>query len=294
MTNLLRVLLPLAGAAAASFFAIQPARAGLEACGNIDVRAEATCKVETSGGCTAQCEPVRVEAACAGKLYAECNGQCNVAVDAQCTASCTGGCLTKCSADPPKLDCRADCQGTCAADCSGKCGTSENKAECEASCKATCSGKCDGTCTGTPPSATCEAKCQASCTGSCQARANVDCQVSCQSRGYVSCKTTMTGGCKARCEKPEGALFCDGNYVDTGNNLQSCIDALKAALNVKVEASGSSSCTGNECNADGTAKVTSSCAVASATGAPLSPGLFFGFAGAIAVGAVRRRRRAPS
>src|SRR5438105_1420269 len=70
---------------------------------------------------------------------------------------------------------------------------------------------------------TCQAKCEASCSGSCTAKANVDCDVSCQATGYANCEAMLTGGCQAQCTTPQGALFCDGQYVDTGNNLQQCI-----------------------------------------------------------------------
>jgi MYXO-CTERM domain-containing protein len=109
--------------------------------------------------------------------------------------------------------------------------------------------------------------------------------VSCQSKGYAQCKTDLTGGCKAQCQKPEGALFCDGNYVDSGNNLQNCIDALNAVLHVKVDASAS--CSGNTCTAQ--ASASSSCAATPHDDAsPLNAGLLIGVLGIAAIGARRR------
>jgi hypothetical protein len=55
----------------------------------------------------------------------------------------------------------------------------------------------------------------------------------------------------------DGAIFCDGEFVDAGGNLQECIDALNAILDVEV--SGSASCSGNTCQAEGS--VSLSCAV---------------------------------
>jgi hypothetical protein len=270
-------------------FTPETARAGIESCGNIDVRAEARCKVETQGGCTAQCEPIRFEASCAAKLETQCSGQCSASATVDCQTSCKGSCSGSCEANPGSLDCAASCKGNCEADCSGKCSASANNGECEASCKATCSGSCDAECKGTPPSATCDAKCQASCKGSCEAKANIDCQISCQSKGYASCKGELEGGCKAKCTQPSGALFCDGQYVDTGNNLQNCIDALNAYLKVKVEASGSAECKGNECTAEG--KASAQCG-ATPTDAEQPGGLWL-LAAASAVGlvAVRRHRK---
>jgi MYXO-CTERM domain-containing protein len=85
----------------------------------------------------------------------------------------------------------------------------------------------------------------------------MDCEVSCQTSGYVDCEASMKGGCEAQCTQPDGALFCNGSYVDTGNNLQNCIDALKAELN--ITATGSASCSGNQCQAEGQASA--SCAM---------------------------------
>lgn len=278
----------LAAFGAVTFIAPRVAHAGIEACGNIDVRAEAKCKVEAQGGCTAQCTPVKFEAACAGKLQVQCDGQCNATATVDCKGSCSGDCKGSCEANPGSFDCKGSCEGSCSADCSGKCSAAGNKGECEASCKATCSGSCDAKCEGTPPSATCEAKCQASCEGSCEGKANIDCQVACQSKGYAECKTSLEGGCKTKCTEPSGALFCDGQYVDTGNNLQNCVDALNAYLKVKVEASGSAGCDGGTCSAEGKASATCGAAPGDATG---NTGLWlFGALGVVGAVAARRRK----
>jgi len=108
----------------------------------------------------------------------------------------------------------------------------------------------------------------------------------CQSNGYAMCETMLTGGCQAQCSQPMGALFCDGQYVDTGNNLQQCITDLQSALNLQVSASGS--CSGNSCQ--GTASV-SACSVSgvgrTGTGAC---GLLPGALGVGLVAFVRRSR----
>ena len=276
-------------AATLCFAAPRLAHAGLEACNNIEVKASAQCKVETQGGCTAQCTPLKFEAACAAKLETQCDGECNLTASADCTTSCKGTCEGTCQTNPGSLDCSANCKGTCEGNCSGKCSAAANKGECEASCKATCSGSCDAKCEGTPPSATCQAKCEASCSGSCEAKANLDCQINCQSKGYASCKSTLEGGCKTQCTQPKGALFCDGQYVDTGNNLENCIAALNAYLNVKVDASGSAACAGNTCEAEG--KASASCASVPSESGHGMTGLWLLSALAL-VGGVAARRRA--
>lgn len=236
------------------------AHAGIEACGNVDVSAQAQCEVKTSGGCTAQCEPTRLEAACAGKLDVQCQGQCNAAAAVECTGACSADCEGRCAADPGSFDCNGTCDAQCGLDCTASCATRADSGRCQVSCKASCSERCQASCQGTPPSATCKAKCDASCSGSCKAKANATCQVECQSQGFAQCTANLEGGCKAQCDKPEGALFCDGNYVDSGGNLQACVDALNAflAAHVKVSGSARGECNGGECS--GTAEGEAACA----------------------------------
>jgi hypothetical protein len=244
---------------------------GLAACGNIDVSAEAQCKVEVQGGCLAKCEPLQVRAACAADLYVSCDGRCNAQLEASCQASCNiQDCTARCTANPGNFSCSADCEGSCEgscdADCNAQAGDGEAKARCSASCRATCQGKCDASCQGTPPSASCEARCNASCQGSCTAKANVDCQVDCQADGYAQCEVDVSGGCKVQCQKPEGALFCDSSYVDAGNNLEQCIQALRSkfAINVDVSARGSANaeCSNGQCTAEAEGEAEASCSVA--------------------------------
>ena len=72
----------------------------------------------------------------------------------------------------------------------------------------------------------------------------MDCQVSCQSDLYVDCKAEVQGGCEVQCSAPEGALFCDGQFIEVGD-VESCIDALRDLLDIEVsfEAEASASAT---------------------------------------------------
>ncbi len=257
--------------------------ASLSSCGDIFVSGEAECEVLVEGGCTAMCEPLSVQAACAADLRVDCDGQCNAEIEANCDVDCQAGCEGRCDVDPGTFSCTADCQADCSADCSGSCAADSDSARCEASCEATCSGSCDAQCSGTPPSADCKASCEASCSGSCQGKANIDCQIDCQADGFAECQATLEGGCEAQCQKPEGAIFCDGQFVDS-SNLQDCIAALKAALGIEVYAEGSASCEGNTCMAEGEVGCTCS---ADDAGNPALAVLFgLGF-----LMAARRRRR---
>lgn len=231
------------------------AHAGLGACNNISVKAQAECELVTGGGCEAMCEPIAFEAACAGQLTVDCQGQCNASASVGCTADCQASCQGSCDVDPPQFDCQGSCMADCEGECSGRCSSEDS--QCFASCRGTCGVSCDGRCEAQPPEASCEAKCEASCGGSCEAQANIDCQIDCQADGFVDCEAELRGGCEVVCSKPEGALFCDGQYVDYGDNLQECLDALEAAFDVQGSASGQ--CSNGRCT--GEAEGSLSCAV---------------------------------
>jgi len=261
------------------------AQDGIAACGNIDVSAEAKCKVEVSGGCKAKCEPIAFRAACSVDARAECTG----GIDVDCNVDCKAEVQASCEANPGNLDCDASCtggcEGSCDADCSGEAAGGSAKADCTARCKASCSARCDASCTGTPPSASCEAKAEASCKGRCEAKSNLACDVKAQ----AECEAELKGGCEVQCDKPEGALYCDGSYVDAGNNLEQCINALEAFLTSKVDVSarGSAECSGNECEAEGEASA--SCSTSGPGGGFGSMALLGGGLGLAAL--VRRRAR---
>jgi hypothetical protein len=100
----------------------------------------------------------------------------------------------------------------------------------------------------------------------------------------------MQGGCTARCESPDGALFCNGQYVDTGDHLDKCIASLEAALNIKVKgyASGNAECSGASCTAEAEAGV--SCALSPRAPSGFSSYAVFGTIAALGAMIARRRR----
>jgi hypothetical protein len=231
---------------------------GFESCGNIEVSAEATCTAEVSGGCTAKCTPVNFELSCEAK----CDGTCSASISGECTASCQADCSAQCEVDPGSFDCQGYCEADCSASCAGHCEADANSAECQGRCEASCGGECKASCNVDPPEANCEAQCQASCSGTCEFEANAECNIECNG----SCVAELTGGCQAQCEKPEGAVFCDGEYVDAGNNAAECFDAIEAALDIEGYAHGDASCEGGTCTAEGEAGC--SCGGASIANAP--------------------------
>jgi hypothetical protein len=244
--------------------AVSTARAGSIAdCGNINVEADATCRTEVGITCEGHCQI----SSCSAELYGGCTGKC-VGTLPDCEASCSGTCEGECQANA-NFDCSATCNTTCKGDCAGTCQSkcasnntgADCQAQCEGTCKATCEGECSASCSGTAQ-ATCQGKCSASCQGRCNGQARLECELACAPpSAYVECQ----GECKASCNTTEGAFFCDGNYVDHGGHLSSCVDAIEALLpTVTVDLSGSSSagCQGNTCTAQAEGKASASCAVA--------------------------------
>jgi hypothetical protein len=236
LRNTMKFLAGAVALAAFSLYAPEANAGGLDACGDIFVEAEANCEVIVEG-CDIACEPVALNAACAAEGSLGCQGECNVDADVECTASCQGTCEADCNVDPGSFDCRASCEGNCSADCSGRCAgevDSGARAECEASCQGTCSAECDGSCNIEPGEADCMVQCQSCCNGECRADINMNCQIGCQADLYVDCKADLQGGCTGQCNNPEGALFCDGQFIDV-SNIDACAAALRDLLNIEVE-----------------------------------------------------------
>lgn len=237
------------------------ADAGVEACGNIYVEAGAQCEVVPPGvECETQCTPISVQASCAAELYVGCAGECSAEASVECTGSCQSSCEAECEADPGSFECEGSCEATCVGECDAACAGAADGAQCQASCEASCSASCDAECSGVAPSASCEGKCSASCEGSCDAEANLDCQIACQSSGYADCVVDVQGGCESACSQSEGALFCDGQYIDHGGSLEECVLALINDLGINVEGYGDVECDENGCTAE--AGGSAGCAVA--------------------------------
>ncbi len=263
------------------------AHAGIGACGNIHVEASAECEVQGGIECEASCEPIRLEAQCAADLTLECRGGCEgeIAIEAECTGSCEADCMGECEASPPTFDCRGQCFADCEGRASARCATGDN--ECIASAEGSCEAECSATCEVEPGTLDCEAECSGSCEASCtgSAEAYFDCQVECQRPRFEGCTAELRGGCMAECSTEEGALFCDGNYVDHGGNLAECVDSLRGLLNIMV--SGSASCEGNSCMAEGS--ISCDCTAAEPQDNLRNGGLF-ALGGLFLFGFARRRR----
>jgi hypothetical protein len=110
--------------------------------------------------------------------------------------------------------------------------------------------------------------------------------------GRADCEADMRLKCEGHCQEPEGAVFCDGQYVDRGNNAEECVAALNAALDVEVEGSASSSgeCGSNSCEGQAEAKGSAKCSLGG-PGSSDDLGISLGLLGLVAVATAARRRR---
>jgi MYXO-CTERM domain-containing protein len=245
----MRISLLVASLVASAAFLLTPtqAHAGIDACGGIYLEAGAECEViPPSAACTTQCTPLSVQATCAADLQAQCSTECTGSASLECSGSCETNCQAECEVNPGSFDCATYCTADCAGGCDAQCSDSQ----CVATCEANCSATCDTECNVVPASADCTASCEGSCSGSCTAESTLSCQSACTSSLYVDCTTDVQGGCVTACDSTDGALFCDGHYVDVEGDLAACVSALKDLLNIEVSGYADASCEGNTCKAE--------------------------------------------
>lgn len=204
-------------------------------CGKFDFSEGLSCKLEVSGGCTAKCAPLQVTAACRGGCTA-------TATQTNCTNNCGTQCIKECN--PGMLDCFVGCHAECDAPVEAKCVEKGGVKDCKAQAQAQCDMHCKDNCK--VPHSSCDEHCTSCCQGSCDTQLNFDCDLSCTAK--------VQANCDVACAKPEGAVFCNGQYVNA-TDIKACV-AYLATRNIKVDtsASGSLSCTGTDCTGIGDVK----------------------------------------
>ena len=107
---------------------------------------------------------------------------------------------------------------------------------------------------------------------------------------YANCEATVTGGCQVACKDPKGALFCNGNYVDTSKfSLDKCLAALLAQYQIKASGYAYGSCMNGTCSANTGGSV--SCATATPGAGDYAFGSFAALGGLGFGLALMRRRR---
>jgi len=115
----------------------------------------------------------------------------------------------------------------------------------------------------------------------------VSCQAQCQESSYATCKSELANDCTTQCNQSLGAIFCDGSYINA-SDISGCITALNEVLTVKIDATASGSCSGNDCSGTATVKTTTTSCTASPAKPTNAP---FWAIGAVVVGVVARVRR---
>jgi len=249
--------------------AAQTAQAA-DPCGKFDFsEGSFTCKIEVEGGCTAQCTPLSFKAGC--------TGGCTATATTTCVGNCGTQCLAECN--PELLDCFAGCHAECDEPLKQECMAKHPQDDCVELAVAQCDMHCETSCE-VPPS-DCQEHCKSCCTGGCTTQANYDCD--------YACFAELQGGCDVQCQEPDGALFCNGQYV-YATDIETCITHLATqGIEVDVSARGKVECTLAGCAGDGTSTAcTTSNAGLGAAGAGGLGAILTGIAFAFAA---KRRRR---
>jgi hypothetical protein len=240
-------------------------------CGKFDFSNGLSCKIEVSGGCTAKCTPLNFEVGC--------TGGCTGTAMTTCVNDCGTTCVAMCN--PQFLDCFAGCHAECDQPTADQCRQKYPTEDCSNTAKAQCDIHCKDSCQ--VPSNNCQEHCNKCCTGSCTTNVNFDCD--------FSCFADLKGGCDVQCTRPEGAIFCNGQYVHA-SDIESCIAYLATrGIQVDVSARASATCTLAGCNGVSSSSV-SGCSVSGAINqaAGMAPfGFAFLFTGAAAARWRRRR-----
>lgn len=250
----------------------------IDACGGVALDAESvtSCQFLLTDTCKEECQPVSSEKVCASRLTTTCDSECTETADVICTTDCAESCVTTCTADTEPPNCNGLCESDCHQDCSDSCAGAENQGQCQSSCVQCCSSRCDEECDGQTETA-CDPVCVSACDGSCVAEANMDCQIACQSTQYEECETIVTEECKEECETSGGAIFCDGQFLATGGDVQACATEIEENFEFHIDVAGSADGDGNfggfGCSSGGAA-----------------PQAAFGLVVLGALGALRRRR----
>jgi hypothetical protein len=270
----------------------------LDACGGVHLEAQAaaTCEVVRTETCGERCVVEAGETVCAARLTASCEGSCVASASGECQGTCDRSCVTSCTATPDQPpNCMGFCMSDCQQACTDECADEDNQGQCRSSCAHTCSSQCHAQCDAAPPPE-CDTTCKTACSGSCQARANLDCQISCQSDQFGSCETQVVEECRNECTTTGAAIFCSGQFLATGGNLQACADQLRAtfdvSLDVQAQGTASGQCDGDRCSgtAEGETHVTiNACAMETSgrSGAKGAAAAVLGFAAFL----LRRTRR---
>jgi hypothetical protein len=216
-------------------FTALPASAGVPECGNIRLKEVSSCTIVGSLECEASCSELGIyKTACATKLVEVCGETCTLSANPTCTDGCTTQCTTDCD-NGVNVICSHNCFAECTTTRDTECGGDADPEQCAAIWDANCDAECDAQCVTVDGG--CYQHCVECCGGSCTADANMDCQTGCQEVEFEECEQEFRASCEGSCSG-DGALFCDGEYIVSGSQLDACVKAL-AAQGIEAKAEGS-------------------------------------------------------
>jgi hypothetical protein len=208
-------------------FGAERAHAGIPECGDIRLEDVQSCEVQGDIQCEASCDDFGIyKKACATRLQKVCREECVLDPEPTCTDECTVPCTRDCDIGVP-ITCIHNCFVECVGSCDGSCSEADDPEQCRASCEATCDGSCDVQCGAVAVDASCYQHCIECCGGSCGAQANMTCQTTCQDREFETCEYELRVDCDGSCSGA-GALFCDGEYILSAEEIPVCAQALIA------------------------------------------------------------------
>jgi hypothetical protein len=80
--------------------------------------------------------------------------------------------------------------------------------------------------------------CTTKCSGGCNKSATTTCKGGCE----TECTEQLKGACNTKCTTTEGALFCDGQFIDTGSTIKDCVTEIEGQGTVVVDKGGDAIC----------------------------------------------------
>lgn len=206
--------------------------AGVPECNNVRLEDAAECEIRGDIECDAGCDELSYEQACATKLHTVCREECVLDPEPSCVDECTVPCSEQCDAGINVI-CQHNCFDECVGSCDASCEGAADPGQCHATCEATCDGECDIQCPQAV-GASCYQHCIECCGGSCGAQANMTCQTSCQEEEFEQCTIDLNVDCSASCSGA-GAIFCDGQYVVSGDNVEACAAAAGELISSAIQ-----------------------------------------------------------
>ncbi len=207
----------------------------LDGCNGIwlEVEAAASCEVVPVEECEVKCTEVSMELVCASRLTTECEGGCVAEASVECRSGCEETCVPSCveqeAADQPP-----NCMGLCMSDCQMDCNVTCEGGVCRSQCAQICSSDCHDKCNA-EPEPVCEPVCETACWGSCEGSASVDCQISCQSELFTQCEADTSQECVEDCDTSGFAIFCDGQFLASADDLESCAAEIEDSFEIHLE-----------------------------------------------------------